>query len=280
TLAGANLRWGCGGYGHQQHVVVSQRLVQALGVVRLAAERPVDRTGWQHPAEARKRADAPFKALGVSERGGLLVDAAQVDRGELWRRHQRAVVDLALLHVVAEAAQQRNRVVQCGTILWVQLRQRRGRQLARERDLQRAGRLAITGGGRPFPERLGFSHRRLESDLPKRRQERTRRHRVGAGIARTVGDRVVEQRGVAHRAREHAVDNQAVPRAHVWRKRYSPALSLQPEQPAVGGREADRAAAVARERGADKTGGDGGRAAPAGAAGAVLEPPRGVRGAP
>ncbi len=51
----------------------------------------------------------------------------------------------------------------------------------------------------------------------------------------------MEQRRVGHAAREHAVDRQAVPGARARRQRHAPALGLQPEQPAPGRRDADRA---------------------------------------
>ncbi len=137
----------------------------------------------------------------------------------------------------------------------MQLRQRRRRQLRRERDLQGPG-------------------------PPERVHERARRDRVRVRIRRAVGDRVVEEGRVAHAAREHAVDDEAVPRAQVRRQRHPAALGLQAEQAAVGRRKANRAPAVARERGADQAGGDRRGAAAAGAAGAVCQLPRVARHSP
>ena len=102
ALARADLRRGRWGHRRQQHVVVGQRLVQARGVRLPASQRPVERARRQHPPEARQRADSPFQALGMRERGGLLVQAAQVDGRELGRRRQRAMIDLALVHLVSE----------------------------------------------------------------------------------------------------------------------------------------------------------------------------------
>ena len=169
------------------------------------------------------------------------------------------MVDLALVDLVAERAQQLRGLLQRRAVLGVQLRQRRGRQLARDRDPQ--------GRRDPVPD-------------PSASRNELGGTTGCAGVRRTVGDRVVEQGAVAHRARQHAVDAQAVPGVHLRRQRHPPALGLQPEQAAVGRRKADRSSAVARQRGAHQAGGDRRRAAAARAAGAVLQLPRVARHPP
>ena len=87
----------------------------------------------------------------------------------------------------------------------------------------------------------------------------------------------MEQRGVGDTAGEHPVDRQTVPHPRLWRHRHAATLRLEPEQPAPGGRNPDRAGAVGAERRADEAGRDRRGAPAARAAGGALQIPRVAR---
>ncbi len=76
----ADLRRRRRGRGRQQHVVLLEHAVQPARSSRLAGERALEQRRRDQPAEPRHRARAPFQALRVRERGGVVVDAAQVAR--------------------------------------------------------------------------------------------------------------------------------------------------------------------------------------------------------
>ena len=257
ALGGADPRRERRRHGRQQHVVVGQRLVQPRGVRLPAPERPVERALRQHAPEARQRADPPFQALGMGERRGLLVDAAQVDRGELRRGRQRAVIDLPLVHLVAEAPQQLRRLLQRRAVLLMQLRR------------------AATAAACSRPR---SSTGRARSTAPRRKElGGTPVAPVSAGPSAID---IVEQGRIGDRARQHAVDDSAVPGASSGANEHAPALGLQPEQPALGRRNTDRSAPVAAERGAHQARGHRRGAAAAGAARAAPAAPTGCASRP
>ena len=89
----------------------------------------------------------------------------------------------------------------------------------------------------------------------------------------TRGDDVQEERRVRHRPRDAAVHGHPQPVA-LRADRDAVALGLQPEEPAVRRRVADRAGPVGGVGERDHPGRDGARAAPAGPAGRALGVPR------
>ena len=90
-------------------------------------------------------------------------------------------------------------------------------------------------------------------------------------------EHVERERGVAHRAGEHAVDAEALERGQLGPERDAEAGRLEADDAAAGGRDADRAAGVVAVRHRDHAGRDGGGAAAGGAAGDQLRVPRVAR---
>ena len=91
----ADARGRRGGGRRQQHVVVLEHGAQPARKLGLASERALEQRAWDQAAEPRDRARAPFQALGMLQRGGVVVGAAQVAQEERGDR-VGAVVGIAL----------------------------------------------------------------------------------------------------------------------------------------------------------------------------------------
>ena len=185
-------------------------------------------------AEARHPARAPFQALGVRDRArrrrGCRAGSARSAPGpRRGRSRGRARSPRARASAAARPS-------------------RRARARASRVELARA-----RPAGTRVEKAIRSAPGRRRGGL--RERHRRRRRAVHVDVDRARGD-VVEQRRVGDAARQHAVDRQAVPGARARRQRDAPALGLEPEQPAPGGGDADRAGAVGAERGADEPGGD------------------------
>ena len=119
----------------------------------------------------------------------------------------------------------------------------------------RRPRARASAAGRRCPRARRAARRRAASPSPAGRCGRSRsaacpgsRAAASANDSPAVADRVVEARAVGHAARDRAPGREPVPRLDHRRGRHAAALRLEPEQPAAGGRDADRAAAVGAER--------------------------------
>ena len=134
---------GLGRDGRQQHVVLGKRLVQPRAVRRPAAVRPRERAGGEPAAERSDRAEPPFDSLGMGHCADLVMNALQVEHGELGRRRQTAMIELILVHLVAQLAQKRSRLLERRPVLWVELCERRRREGTRQRYAQPARALAV-----------------------------------------------------------------------------------------------------------------------------------------
>ena len=82
-----------------------------------------------------------------------------------------------------------------------------------------------------------------------------------------AGQQVERERGVVHRAGEHAVDAEGLEGGQLGPERDAEAGRLEPDDAAAGGRDPDRAAGVVAVRERDQAGRDRGGAAARGAAG-------------
>ncbi len=129
-------------------------------------------------------------------------------------------------------------------------------------------------------ERVGERHRdpQLAGVAAHRERVRLGRPRRPRRVARLVaGQHVEQQRGLGDRAREHAVRHQERV-AEVGPARDAPAARLQADEPAAGGRDPQRPAAVARMRERDEAGRDRRRGAAGRAARRARRVPRVARG--
>ena len=239
---------GAGGPSHSPTRGGRRVSVGSSSDVELGEERVHLARGRPPPARGRARTSGPGilaprparpRVQRASRSGwgialGVAVDPLEVARDDV--RRDVAVVGIALLDVVAEAAQ----------------------ALGRRDRRRRAAR-----------SRAGRSRR--AASPPSRRSAARRRRRHVRVRRSAVLDRVEEQRGVAHAARQRAADRHAVP---VAAHRHAVALRLEPEEPAGGGGDPDRPGAVGRERRGAEPGGDRGGGAAARAAARAGRVPR------
>ena len=239
--------------GREQHIVILQYAVHPTRQRALARERALEQRPRNQPSQAPDRAGAPFQSLRMGDRAGVVAGAPQVAHDQA-RPGLLAVVGVALGDLVAERAQQLDRVLERAAGVGVGTGDQAGGNARGVGDAQLPRRCGGGGG-----ERHVGGRRAVAVDLAGPR------------------DDVVEQRRVRHPASEYAVHGQAVPVASVGRERHASALGLEPEQPAPRGGDADRAGAVGGERGAHEPGGHRRAAAPTRAAGRPLQVP-GVAG--
>ena len=129
-----------------------------------------------------------------------------------------------------------------------------GRMVGR-RDALRLDLLpARRGRAQADPQRMRRQHRGLgERRVRQRRAERRRRP--------VTGQQVERERGVEHRAGEHAVDAEALEGGQLRPERDPEPGRLEPDDAAARRGDADRAAGVVAVRDRDQAGGDRGGAA-------------------
>src|SRR5579875_3101769 len=202
-----------------------ERVEEAAALAARDRRRRLGRDGREQKVKALEgHIDALRIALLLLTRKRVIAHPAQKAHREVELRRDRAVRKPALRDLVPERAKQLRGLLQRALVLGVELGKRRGRQVARYADAQ---------------ARSARAQRLLEGG---------RRQRAHAGIGRALGKHVVEQRGVRDRARQGTVDGKPLAGVEVRRQRQAPALALEPEEQAVGGWKADRAAAVGAKR--------------------------------
>ena len=231
-----------GGPGREHDVGVVEDRVDARGHGRLGAPRPGDLPGRDERAEPRHRARARLQALGMLARP---------------RRRRGCRAGSAPPGSATPSARSRSRA-----------RRPRGRASAAARPC------ACTAPRCSLPSRARTPERQAGRD---RHPQPARLARGGRGEAAAARGRLEEQRGVGDAPGQRPVDAQAVPHLALGSQRDAVALGLDAEQPAEGGRDADRAAAVGAQADAHRARGHGGARPAARAARRVVQRPRVAR---